>query len=146
MKPISLVLIAICSCTLMLAQGKPPAHDPLTGLPLYAEDSPIPMPGTHVCKSTMRGDFYKLSNIKLKAIADWYSTHLSGFKKSIGTEQGRTQIAFYNSDGSPLVIITGESDGQGENSGAYSISYQKYEPGLSENTIIGYTRGKMVCQ
>jgi hypothetical protein len=44
-----------------------------------------------------------------------------------------------------LVIITGSHGKEGENTDTYSVSYEKYEPGLSEKTITGLTRGNLIC-
>ena len=122
------------------------AKDPLTGLPLITTthsvgNEPIQMPATVVCKSKMRGDFYRLQNIRVDAVVAWYSSHLSGFKKAEGHESGRSQIAFYNSDGTIVIFVTGE----GANADAYSVAYQRYQPGISQKTITGLTQGKFVC-
>lgn len=119
--------------------------DPLTSLPLIpATDSgknlgnePTPMPGNSICKSKMQAEFYKLYNIKVDVAAEWYSSHLTGFKKA----QGSAQTAFYNSDGTIVVFVTGKSGAD-----AYSVAYERFQPGLSEKTITSVTDGKIVCQ
>ena len=134
-------------------QGKIITSDPLTGLPVTpASDSgihmgndPIRMPNTTVCKSRMQGDFYTLYNIKINAAVAWYSSHLSGFKKVSGYEAKRSQTAFFNSDGTIVIFLTGESGAPEENTDAYSVAYQRYRPGISQKTITGLTQGKFVC-
>lgn len=135
-------------------QGKTLTTDPLTKLPLIsATDSgkhfgnePTSMPDSRVCKSAMQGNFYLLYNIKVDAAAAWYASHLASFQKANGYGSRRAQIAFYNSDRSILVIVTGDPGGEGQNTDAYSVAYERYQPGLSEKTITGLTHGKMVCQ
>jgi len=140
-------------------QGK----DSLTGLPVIpaAETivagksygfQPAQMPGGTVCKSKMKGDFYAISNmnvkdktVKVSNVVAWYATQLSGFKKIQGYTS-RSQTAFYNSDGTIVVIVTGASARQGEDASTYSVAYQRYDPGLSEKTIASLTQGKIVCQ
>jgi len=143
-----------------VGQGKLLTKDPLTDLPLtpatdsgkhlanvsYTYNEPTKMPDGQVCKSKMKGNFYLLYNIKVEAAAAWYSLHLSGFKKVSGYESQRSQTAFYNSDGTIVVIVTGDSGAQGENVNAYSVAYERYQPGISEKTINSLTRGKIVCQ
>jgi hypothetical protein len=140
-------------------QGKVLTNDSLTGLPLIpATDSgrrvdgmlvgnePTKMPDGQVCKSKMQGDFYLINKTKVDAAVAWYSSHLSGFKKVQGYESGRSQIAFYKPDGTIVVLVTGESGVAGENANAYSVAYERYQPGISEKTITGLTHGKIVCQ
>ena len=141
-------------------QGKLLTNDPLTGLPLipatdsgkhianlsYTYNEPSKMPDGQVCKSKMQANSYLLYNIKVDAAVAWYSPHLSGFKKVSGYESQRSQTAFYNSDGTIVVIVTGDSGAQGENTEVYSVAYERYQPGLSEKTITAVTQGKIVCQ
>lgn len=142
-------------------QAKTLTNDPLTGLPLTPAtvlfknvgNEPDKMPDGQVCKSKMQGNFYSLTTvmnpasvIKMDAAAAWYASHLSGFKKVQGYESGRSQIAFYKPDGTIVVFLTGQPGAQGENTGAYSVAYERYQPGLSEKTIVSLTQGKITCQ
>ncbi len=148
---------AVSALTLASAAGqtKKPTSDPLTGLPVppaVVDTQPDKMPNAQVCKSKMQGDFYLLSSVmnpasavKIDAAAAWYASHLSGYKKVQGYESGRTQIAFYNADRTIVVFLTGQAGVKGENTGAYSVAYERYQPGLLEKTIDGLTQGKMAC-
>lgn len=153
---------AVFALTLVNAAGqsKVLTNDPLTGLPLIPAtvlsknvgNEPDKMPDGQVCKSKMQGEFYSLSTlmnpangIKMDAAAAWYASHLSGFKKIQGYEDGRSQIAFYNSDGTLVIFLTGQAGAQGENTGASTVAYERYQPGLSEKTITSLTQGKIVC-
>ena len=148
-------MMAILACTLAFAtgQGKLLTTDPLTGLPLYpGTDSgkgfgnePDKMPNSTICKSKMQAEFYSLYKTKVDDAAAWYSAHLSGFKKFPGYDSQRTQIIFRNADGSVLVVVTGTPGAKGENVAAYSVSYQRYQPGISEKTVDSITFGKVVC-
>jgi hypothetical protein len=112
----------------------------------YIYNEPAKMPGGQVCKSKMQANFYLLYNIKVDAAVAWYCSHLSGFKKISGSESQRSQAAFYNSDGTTVVIVTGDSGAQSENTNAYSVADERYQPGISEKTINSLTRGKTICQ
>jgi hypothetical protein len=134
-------------------QGKLLTSDPLTGLPLIsATDSgkhiygPTQMPEAQICKSKFKGNFYSLVNIKVDAAAAWYSSHLSGFKKVSGYASERSQTAFYNSDGTIVVIVTGDKGAQGENTNVYAVAYERFQPGISEKTINSLTQGNLFCQ
>jgi hypothetical protein len=50
------------------------------------------------------------------------ASHLTGFKNFSGYASERAQIAFRNSDGTVLVIVTGDKGAKGENVGAYSVA------------------------
>lgn len=157
----------VCLCVAILAlnlanaagQAKILTNDPLTGLPLIpatvvtenAGNEPVKMPDGRVCKSKMQGNSYSLYNyfskhhIKISEVIAWYSSHLSGFNKVSGYESRRSQTAFYNSDRTILIIVTGNTGAAGADTYAYSVAYERYEPGLSEKTITSLTQGKIVC-
>jgi hypothetical protein len=63
-----------------------------------------------------------------------------------GYESGRTQTAFYKSDGTIVIFLTGTPGAQGENTDAYAVAYERYQPGMSGKTITSLTQGKIVCQ
>jgi len=158
------ILCAVVMAVLLAnaaGQAKVLTNDPLTGLPLIPAtvlfknvgNEPDKMPDGQVCKSKMQGEFYSLSTvmnpanaIKMDAAAAWYASHLSGYTKVQGYESGRSQIAFYNSDGTIVIFLTGQRGAPGENTGASSVAYERYQPGLSEKTIDGLTHGKIICQ
>jgi len=150
--------ILVLCLTSATGQGKILTNEPWTGLPLipatdsgkrianlsYTYNEPTKMPDGQVCKSKMQANFYLLYNIKVDAAVAWYSSHLSGFKKVSGYESQRSQVPFYKPDGT-IVIIVGDP-GEGENTDAYSVAYERYQPGISERTITSLTQGKIVCQ
>jgi hypothetical protein len=85
------------------------------------------------------------SALNMDAAAAWYASRLSGYKKVEGYESGRSQIAFYNSDGTTVIFLTGQLGAKGENTNAFSVAYERYQPGISAKTIAGLTQGKFVC-
>jgi hypothetical protein len=135
-------LAALFAFTIVNAAGqaKKLANDPLTGLPLspatyggqYIGNEPDKMPDGQVCKGKMQGNNYSLFDIKTDAAIPWYASHLAGFKKIQGYESGRSQTAFYNSDGSIVIFLTAQPGTQGENTDAYSVAYERFQPGISE--------------
>ncbi len=155
MKNIQLVATILTLCLANAAgQTKTLKNDPLTSLPLipatddgkYVGNQPDKMPAGQVCKSKMQGNFYTLYSIKIGAVTAWYASHLANFKKVQGYEDGRTQIAFYKPDGTIVIFLTGTSGAQGENTDAYAVAYERYEPGISDKTITSLTQGKIICQ
>jgi hypothetical protein len=158
MKAVSLVaaMILFLAASAM-GQGKLLTTDPMTGLPLIGAtdngmhfaniyNEPTTMPSGQVCKSKEQGEFYSLFKIKVDAAVAWYSSHLPGFKKMSGYDGSRSQTAFYNADGTVLVIVTGSHGAKGENTDAYSVAYEKYQPGISEKVITGATTGNIDCR
>jgi hypothetical protein len=149
-------MLALCLTT----GGQLLTKDPGTGLPLipatdsgnrigdtpYVYNQPTKMPDGHICKSTMQANFYMLFTIKVDATVAWYDAHLTGFKKVSGYGGGRSQTAFSNADGTLVVIVTGDAGAQGANVDAYSVAYERYQPGLSAKTIDSLTQGKLTCQ
>ena len=143
----AILILCLANAT---GQAKKLANDPLTGLPLspaVVGNEPDKMPDGQVCKSKMQGNFYSFSNFmnpanapKMDAAAAWYVSHLSGYQKVQGYESGRSQIAFYNSDETIVIFLTGQQGPQGENTDAYSVAYERYQPGLSVKTITGLTQ------
>jgi hypothetical protein len=160
MKAVFLAATMFVLClTNATGQGKLLTSDPSTGLPLipatdpgkhignmsYTYNEPTQMPEAQICKSKFKGDFYSLFNIKVDAAVTWYSSHLSGFKKVSGYGSKRSQTAFHNADGTIVVIVTGVPGAEGENADAYSVAYERYQPGISEKTITALPQGKIVC-
>jgi hypothetical protein len=154
MKTAVLIGTTLIFCVATAAgQAKLLTNDPLTGLLLMpATDSgrhfnqPVRMPDGSICKCQMQGDFYSLYNTKVDAAVAWYSSHLAGFKQVRGYESRRSQVAFYNPDRTVVVIVTGVPGAEGENTNAYSVAYERYQPGLAEKTVTSLTRGKIVCR
>ena len=123
--------------------------DPLTGLPLYpaiAEGAiPIKLPEVMICKSKMQTNMYPVGDAKIDATLAWCVAHLQGFKQAHAYSDGRSQNAFYNSDGTLLVSVTGIETKKGENGPTGAISYKRFTPGLSETTILSMKDQKIVC-
>ena len=40
-----------------------------------------------------------------------------------------------------MIFWTGQLGAQGENPDAFSVAYERYQPGISEKTIVGLTQG-----
>jgi hypothetical protein len=144
----------LCAASIALGQGKTLSQDPLTSLPLspstdsgkHFGNEPVRMPDGQVCRSKMQGNFYTLYNIKTGAAVAWYESRLPGFKKAQGYESKRSQTAFFNSDRTILVIITGDVGAQGQDADAYSVAYERYQPGIPMKAIDGLTQGKILCK
>jgi hypothetical protein len=93
----------------------------------------------------MQTDFYSVYDAKVDATLAWCVAHLQGFKQTHSYADGRSQDAFYKPDGTVLVSVTGNRAKEGENAPTYSISYQKFTPGLAEKTIVAMKDRKVVC-
>ncbi len=146
-----------------VAQVKVFTNDPLTGLPVIPTtvtkdggNEPKKLPDARVCKSKMQGNLYPLiyyifskdyskANASVAATVAWYASHLAGFKMVHGYDSRKSQDIFYNAERTILVIVTGTPGAKGENTGAFGVAYQRYQPGLSEATITSMAQGKIVC-
>jgi hypothetical protein len=155
-KPSIRLAIVLALWSAMIADGstKLLTVDPLTNLPLYpATDSrlhlgndPTRLPGSNVCQSKMRADFYTIYDSKVDATLVWYGAHLRGFKKTHAYAANRSQDTFYNPEGTLAVSVTGSSGRAEENTETYSVVYARFQPGLPEKTIISLNQQKVVCQ
>jgi hypothetical protein len=158
MKAVFLPVVSLLLCLSMASgQGKILTTDPLTGLPLMPPsesakkvgNAPVKMPDGTVCKCKMQGNFYKIfdyfakDNITLADTIAWYSSHLSGFNKVQASDHSQT--AFYNSDRTIVVIVTSEPHPKDGVEKTSSVSYERYQPGLSEKTVTSLTQKKIVC-
>ncbi len=159
MKTLLLLTASLFVCTSIASgQAKILTSDPLTGLPLIPPsdsakkfgNEPVKMPDTEVCKSRMQGDFYKLydyfakDNIKLTDALAWHTSHLSGFKKIETSNHSRT--IFYKPDGTIVVIVSSQSGTADGVAKVSSVAYERYQPGISEKTIVSMTQKQMVCK
>ncbi|HMI50361.1 MAG TPA: hypothetical protein VK525_02535 [Candidatus Saccharimonadales bacterium] len=149
-----LITLALVELGNAAGGGKVLTEDPLTGLPLIPQtdsrlhlgNEPQKIPDMTICKSKVQTDFYPLFDIKTSATLAWYAGHLPLFRKVHGFGMNRSQDAFYKTDGTMIVGITGTPAPDGQDSEGYSVAYMHAEPGLSEKTIASLGAGKIVCQ
>jgi hypothetical protein len=119
-------------------------QDPLTQLPLPAitegivGNDPTEMPPATICKSRYRGNFYSLNNATLESAVAWYVGTLKGFRH-IQSADHSTHV-FSDTQRSIIVIVMGKTGGN-----AASVAYEKYEPGLSEKTLLGIVKNSVDC-
>ncbi len=71
---------------------------------------------------------------------------LNGFKKTHAYVNNRSQDTFYNADRTLLVSITGEPGKPDENTDTHGLVYARFQPAISEKTILGMNQQKVVCQ
>lgn len=153
MKRISKLAATLIFSFSALAGSTTLTTDPLTNLPLipstdsrlHLGNAPTTLPDHQFCKSKMQSDFYPLMDGKVSATIAWYGTHLSGFRKSHAYTDGRSRDTFYSADGTLIVSITGDPGKAGEDTDAYSVSYLKFQPGLSEKTILSMNQQNILC-
>jgi hypothetical protein len=126
--------------------------DPLTGLPLipatngpFGGNEPTTMPGGQICNSKMQANYYSVFHSKVSVTLNWYASRLAGFQKTHGFADGRSQDAFYSTDGTTVVAVTGERGKDGEDTDTYAVSYTRFQPGLPAKTIIGINQHNIVC-
>jgi hypothetical protein len=132
--------------------------DPLTGLPLFPAtdpglhlgnqpgNAPTKIPDTQVCKSKMEANFYSVFGVKMDATVAWYAAHLQGFHKAHGYTNQRSKDLFYNDAGTMVVSVMGNRGKDGENTEVFSVTYYRFQPGLTAKTIISIGQDKFVCQ
>jgi hypothetical protein len=154
MKRYSLLLgIAFLGLTVTAPAGnKTLTTDPLTGLPivpspdrLHLGNEPTELPETKLCKSTAKMNFYSPNGIQVNATVAWYTGKLPGFKKTHGWSNKRSQDTFYKPDGTVIVSITGEPGTDGQDTEVHGIVYGKFEPALTEKTILSMNTQNTVC-
>lgn len=141
-KRLSLITIVVGPACIF-ASSVAYANDPVTSLPVYPglTDSD-PLPQASVCRKAMQGDFYIVMGQKVEAVVDWYAKHLAGFKKHHAITDHRSQDTFFSSDGTQEVTVTGNPN----NAEVFSISYGRFQPGLSEPERASFNTGKQVCK
>jgi hypothetical protein len=153
MKHISKLTATLVFSFSALAGSATLTTDPLTNLPLipstdsrlHLGNAPNRLPDTQVCRSKMQADFYPLFDGKVSATIAWYGAHLSGFHKTHAYAAGRSRDTFYSADGTLSVSVTGERGKDGEDTNAFSVSYLRFQPGISEKTILGMNQQGIVC-
>jgi hypothetical protein len=153
MKTRSLIAVVFSLSFVLSVSSATLTNDPLTGLPLipatasrfHLGNEPTKLPDSTMCKSKMQTDFYSVFDTKVSATLAWYAARLPGFKKTHGYASDRSQDTFYNADGTIIVSITGDPGKDGEDTGAYGLVYAKFQPGLSEKTILSMNIQKVVC-
>jgi hypothetical protein len=126
--------------------------DPLTGLPIvpspdriHLGNEPTVLPETKICKSDAQMNFYSPNGIQVDATVEWYAGQLHEFKKTHAWANRRSQDTFYKPDGTVIVSITGEPGADGQNTDVHGIVYGKFEPAITEKTILGMNSQKIVC-
>jgi hypothetical protein len=151
MKTITVAMLALGALLAAPANSAPAAAtDALTNLPV-PPDTALPLGEAtklddgRVCKSVMKGDFYKPTSGQLDQTVAWYAARLNGFKRTHGYWAGHTQDTFYNATGTLLVAVTGTPAKEGENTAVYSVLYAKVEPGFAEKTIQSLNAPQVVC-
>jgi hypothetical protein len=134
------------------AANKTLTADPLTGLPivpspdrLHLGNEPTVLPQTKICKSNAKMNFYSPNGIQVDATVAWYAQQLHGFKKTHAWANKRSQDTFYKPDGTVIVSITGEPGTDGQNTDVHGIVYGRFEPAITEKTILGMNAQRIVC-
>lgn len=153
MKPISRLAATLVLSFSAIAGATKLTTDPLTNLPLipssdsrfHLGNAPTRLPDSQMCKSKMQQDFYSLNDGKESATVAWYGAHLSGFHKTHAYAAGRSRDTFHSADGTLIVSIIGDRGKDGEDTDAFSVSYQKFQSGLSEKTILSMNQRNIVC-
>lgn len=160
--PLMVALFALSS-TSARAQSKALSNDPLTGLPIipttvskFGGNEPTKIPDYTMCKSRMQANMYTLMSYmftdhydKTKATVSstvaWYASRLTGFRKVVGFDGKRSQNSFSNADGTVVVMVTGNAGAKGADTDAYGVTYYRFQPGLSQKSIVGMAQGNTIC-
>ena len=138
-----LLLITIVSGAACVFASAPSTSDPVTSLPVYpGVTDPDPLPKANVCRKAMQGDFYMVMGQKVDVVVNWYAKHLAGFRNYHAITDHRSQDTFFNSDGTQEVTVTGNPN----STEVFSISYGRFQPGLSEPERASFNTGKQVCR
>jgi len=117
-------------------------NDALTGLPVYpGVTDASPLPDSDFCGKQMQKDFYIIMGGKIDVVTRWYAIHLAGYHKYHVVTDGRSQDTFFSPDGSTEVTVTGSKAG----SAVYSISYGRFQPGLTTREGILFSQSRKTC-
>jgi hypothetical protein len=117
-------------------------NDPLTGLPVYpgvTDSNPLPQSG--FCGKQMQKDLYIVMGKRVDVVKKWYVGHLPGYRKYHAVTDGRSQDTFFSPNGSAEVTVTGTRAGPA----VYSISYGRFQPGLTSREIISFYQSRKGC-
>jgi hypothetical protein len=137
-----MVVAILASLLLASSSEATSSDDPLTGLPVYPGISnPSTLPRSTFCGKGMQHDFYIVMGNKIDAVTSWYTRHLGGFHKYHAVTDGRSQDTFFSPDGTREVTITGSKAG----SEVYSISYGRFDFGLSSREMSSFNQAKSTC-
>jgi hypothetical protein len=119
-----------------------PTNDPLTGLPVYpGVTGSNSLPQSGFCGKQMQKDFYIVMGNKVDVVTKWYVGHLPGYRKYHAVIDGRSQDTFFSPDGSAEVTVTGTRAGPA----VYSISYGRFQPGLTTRETVSFSRSRKGC-
>lgn len=117
-------------------------NDPLTGLPVYpGVTDPNPLPDSDFCGKQMQKNFYIVMGDRIEAVKKWYVSHLPGYSKYHVMTDGRSQYVFFSPNGGDEVTVTGTRAG----SAVYSISYGRFQPGLTVREMTAFSRSRETC-
>jgi hypothetical protein len=144
--------IAMLSVAMICEAATILTSDPLTHLPLDPAsnsrlnlgNAPTAMRPSTICKSSMQANLYTVYESVNETNA-WYTAHLKDLKHAHGYSNGRSRDTFYNSGGTLVVTVTGESGTEGQNVDTHAVVYYTFQPGLSEKTIRAMLAEKIVC-
>jgi hypothetical protein len=152
MKSLSPVAALLIGALSFPAQSADSNVEPLTklafpsaGAPITFYNDPNRMDDVPVCKSSAIMVLYTARTGTVSEAVAWYTSHLPGFKHIHGMGSGRSQDAFYNSDGTLVVSITGEPGPEGQDPKVGSVLYGAIKPGVSDKVMAGLNSQKLVC-
>jgi hypothetical protein len=89
-------------------------------------NAPTAMHPSTVCKSSMQANFYSIYE-PINDTKAWYTAHLKDLKHAHAYSSGRSRDVFYNSAGTMVVGITGQSR-QGWRECGYARSHLLHIP------------------
>jgi hypothetical protein len=135
----AIAILAVCFTDANAAAS----NDPLTGLPVYpGVTDASPLPEGDFCGKQMTKDFYMVMGNKIYAITKWYAGRLAGYHRYHAMINGRSLDIFFSPDGKTEVTVTGTKIG----SAVYSISYGRFQPGLTAGEMISFSQSKKACE
>jgi hypothetical protein len=137
-----LAILTVAVCFSFNSVNATAASDSLTGLPIYpGVTDPGSLPESDFCGKRMQKDFYIVMGGRIDGVTKWYASHLAGYHKYHAVTDGRSQDTFFNPNGSTEVTVTATKAG----SAVYSISYGRFEPGLTAREMIWFSQSRKTC-
>ena len=117
--------------------------DGATGLALHPGLKSPQKVDSPICHSMSKMNLYYTGREAAMAeYLSWYKEKLSGFKFVSSVWSNRTHNAFYSQDGTKLVSITGNPQGDG----VYTVNYVVITPALKSSEIGKFSPSNPECK
>jgi hypothetical protein len=139
--PLTLRALALIAVT--LAAHSAESTDAATGLALHPGLSSPQRVNSPICHSmSMMNLYYPGREATMTEYLSWYTAKLSGYKFVSSSWSNRIHNAFYSPDGTKLLSVTGNPQGDG----VYTVNYVLITPALKPSEIGKFNPSNPECK